>query len=194
VPTVPADGFARRKVVYVGHLVPRQGVGLLLDAMRILVDRGAEVDLEIAGHGPLYEELRAAGSRDPLAGRVSFRGYVDDHHDLEKFLASGSIAVAPYDPGGQTFTRYADPGKLKAYLAAGLPILMTDVPPNSTELASSAGAEIVPFDPSDLAAAIERLLTSPDQWAIRRASALTYVQDYDWNRLLEPMLAELGFV
>ena len=48
--------------------------------------------------------------------------------------AESSVAVAPYAQTDETFTRYADPGKLKAYLAAGLPIVLTDVPPNAREL------------------------------------------------------------
>ena len=193
-PVVPEDAIARRKVVFIGHLVPRQGVGLLLDAMKALVGRGVEAELEIAGTGPLIDELRAATSRMGLERRVHFKGFLDNHRDVEAFLASGSIAVAPYDPTGQTFTRYADPSKLKAYLAAGLPILTTDVPPNAGELAARAGAEIVGFDADAYAVAIERLLDAHDEWARRRTEALDYVRAYDWNRLLEPTLADIGFV
>lgn len=193
VPVVPEAALGRRRVVFIGHLVPRQGVGLLLDAMRALVDRGVPVDLEIAGAGPLIGELRASAARDGLAQHVSFKGFLDDHRDVEAFLASGSIAVAPYDPTGQTFTRYADPSKLKAYLAAGLPILTTDVPPNAHELAQRAGAEIVAFDAVAYADAIQRLLESGDEWGRRRRAALEYIKQYDWNRLLEPAMAELGF-
>lgn len=194
VPVVPDDAIVKRKIVFIGHLVPRQGVGLLLSAMRILVDRDVPVQLEIAGTGPLFEELKRSGARMGLTERVRFTGFLDNHRDVEAFLASGSVAVAPYDPRGQNFTRYADPSKLKAYLAAGLPILTTDVPPNARELADRAGAEIVSFVASDYANAIERLLDAPEEWARRRTSALAYVKAYDWNRLLEPTVAELGFV
>jgi glycosyltransferase involved in cell wall biosynthesis len=192
-PVVPEDALAKRRVVFIGHLVPRQGVGISLDAMRILRDRGVQAELEIAGTGPLFEQLRATASEMGIERQVSFRGFLDDHRDVEAFLASGSIAVAPYDPTGQTFTRYADPSKLKAYLAAGLPILTTDVPPNAHELAERGGAQIVGFDATAYARAIEQLLGAPEEWARRRAAALDYVRDYDWNRLLEPAFADIGF-
>jgi glycosyltransferase involved in cell wall biosynthesis len=191
---IPPDALSKRRVVFIGHLVPRQGVGLLLDAMRILADRDIEVELEIAGTGPLFEELQAAAASRGLGHRVRFSGFLDDHRDVEAFLASGSLAVAPYDPTGQTFTRYADPSKLKAYLAAGLPILSTDVPPNAHELAQRAGAEIVRFDATEYALAIERLLEAPEDWRRRRTAALQYIRDYDWNRLLEPAFEQIGFV
>jgi glycosyltransferase involved in cell wall biosynthesis len=192
-PVAPEAAVAKRRVLFIGHLVPRQGVGVLLDAMRILVDRGVQVELEIAGTGPLFEELRESAQRKGLDARVRFTGFLDNHRDVESFLASGSVAVAPYDPTGQTFTRYADPSKLKAYLAAGLPVLTTDVPPNAHELAARAGAEIVEFTPAAYAAAIERILSMPEEWRRRRAAALEYVKAYDWNRLLEPAFAALGF-
>ncbi|MER3412409.1 MAG: hypothetical protein C4305_09030, partial [Thermoleophilia bacterium] len=69
-------------------------------------------------------------------------------------------------------TAYADPGKLKAYLAAGLPIVMTEVPPNASELASKAGAEIVSFDENALAKGIASVLNSPVEWRARRRAAL----------------------
>jgi glycosyltransferase involved in cell wall biosynthesis len=80
---------------------------------------------------------------------------------------------------------------LKAYLAAGLPIVLTDVPPNARELASEAGAEIVADDPAALADAISRALTSPERWRARRASALAYARRFDWDVLLGDLLAEL---
>jgi glycosyltransferase involved in cell wall biosynthesis len=125
---------------------------------------------------------------------VTFHGYVDDHRDVEQILAGCSIAVAPYRSSDMTFTRHADPGKLKAYLAAGLPIVLTEVPPNAHELAEHAGAEIVTDDSAALADAIARALSSPDQWRTRRSAALAYAQRFDWNRLLGDLLRTLGLM
>lgn len=193
VPHAPEDALAKRRIVFIGHLVKRQGVGLLLEALQLLDERGAEFECEIAGHGPLAEELRADAQRRGLDSRVRFVGFLDDHRDVEAFLAGGTVAVAPYDPTGQTFTRYADPSKLKSYLAAGLPILTTDVPPNAEELVDKAGAEIFGWDPEALAGSIERLLADEVEWQRRRAAALHYIGGYDWANLLAPALERIGF-
>jgi glycosyltransferase involved in cell wall biosynthesis len=103
------------------------------------------------------------------------------------------VAVAPYDDSATSFTRHADPGKLKAYLAAGLPILLTDVPPNARELADQAGARITAFDDEAVAAAIEEALTTPAAWRERRERALRYAQRFDWPVLLDDLLSRLGF-
>jgi glycosyltransferase involved in cell wall biosynthesis len=185
VPTTQPDGFGRRRIVFLGHLVPRQGVAMLLDALTSLGDMEADV----IGTGPLETELREHARRARIP--VTFHGYVADHREVEELLSRSSVAVAPYAETDETFTRYADPGKLKAYLAAGLPIVLTDVPPNARELASEAGAEVVADDPAALADAISRALASPELWQVRRESALAYAARFDWEVLLGDLLAEL---
>jgi glycosyltransferase involved in cell wall biosynthesis len=185
VPTTPPDGFRRRRLVFLGHLVERQGVGTLLAALSTLDDVAADV----IGTGPLEQELREQAEHASLD--VTFHGYVADHREVERLLSRSSVAVAPYARTVDTFTRYADPGKLKAYLAAGLPVVLTDVPPNARELESEAGAEVVADDPAALAAAISRALASPAAWQARRESALAYARRFDWNALLGNLLAEL---
>jgi glycosyltransferase involved in cell wall biosynthesis len=193
VPVVPEDGWRARRVVYLGHLVERQGVGTLIDALRLLSERGIEFDAEIGGRGPLEGDLRDQVSRSGLDGKVRFRGFIPDHKDVEAFLADGSVAIAPYDTRIDSFTRFADPGKLKSYAAAGLPIVTTDVPPNAHELSQRAGAEIVGFDSEAIAGAIERALDSPDDWLRRRAAALEYARDFDWERIFTRALEVVDF-
>jgi glycosyltransferase involved in cell wall biosynthesis len=124
---------------------------------------------------------------------VRFPGFIADQQGVESFLATGSVAIAAYDPADNVLTQHADPSKLKAYLAAGLPIVMTDLPHNARELADRGGAELIPFDAEALADAIERCLSDPDQWATRRGSALQYARSFDWGALLEEPIRSLGF-
>jgi glycosyltransferase involved in cell wall biosynthesis len=189
-PRVPEEGYERRRVVFLGHLVPRQGVGLLLEALERLHRSGADLRADVIGDGPLAAELRARAL--PLGDAVRFHGFVEDHRRIEELLAGASIAVAPYEPTSDTFTRFADPGKLKSYLAAGLPLVLTDVPPSAHELQERAGAELVAFDAGALAEAIERGLASPERWRERREAALAYAQGFDWDALLGGLLAKLG--
>ena len=190
VPTTPQDGYRRRRVVYLGHLVPRQGVQLLVDALALLDE---QIEADIIGRGPLEEELRAAVVTRGLADRVTFHGFVEDHRDVEAILGGGSVAVAPYATDDETFSRFADPGKLKAYLAAGLPIVLTDVPPNASELVSRGVARLIGYSADELAAAIKRILADPSEWQARRSAALALARRFDWPKILGPALESVGF-
>jgi glycosyltransferase involved in cell wall biosynthesis len=181
------EAFASRRVVFLGHLVARQGVELLLEALALLED----VTADVIGGGPLERELRRRATELGLGDAVRFHGFVSDHRDVERLLAEAALAVAPYRPERDSFTRYADPGKLKAYLAAGLPIVLTDVPPNAQELAREAGAEIAAFEADAFANAISIGLADAEQWQERRDAALSYVSRFDWEALLSDLAREL---
>jgi glycosyltransferase involved in cell wall biosynthesis len=192
-PKTQPDNFRRRQVVYLGHLVPRQGVQVVVDALALMRQRGLDVTAAVIGRGPLEAELRARAAARGVGEATTFHGFVEDHREVERILAAGSVAVAPYDTETESFTRFADPGKLKAYLGAGLPIVLTAVPPNARELAEAGGAEVVPFSAEAFARSLERLLTHEEEWGRRRNAALEYAREYDWGRILPPALASLGF-
>ena len=192
-PVAPEDAWRRRRVVFLGHLVPRQGVAMLLDAFDVLARRGVDFSAEIAGRGPLLEDLENRARRLGLADRVTFPGFIAGHRQLEEFVASGSVAVAPYETANESFTRFADPSKVRAYMASGLPVVMTDVPPNADELAAEGGAELVPFSAEGLADGIERALASPEDWRRRHEAALAYARRFDWEEILARVMDQVGF-
>lgn len=49
------------RILSVGRLVPRKGHAFLIDAVKLLVDRGRNIKLVIVGYGPLKNELMAKG-------------------------------------------------------------------------------------------------------------------------------------
>lgn len=193
VPVTEATARKSHSVVYMGHLVPRQGVSILIRAIAELLRRGYDVGGEVIGGGPQQDELRALTEEMGLTDAIRFHGFVEDHREVERLLASCSIAVAPYVEDPSSFTRYADPGKLKAYLAAGLPIVMTSVPPNAQQLADSGAATVVPGTVEGFAGGIDRLIREPAVWETSREAALRYAQTFDWNRILSDALTKLGF-
>jgi glycosyltransferase involved in cell wall biosynthesis len=190
VPKVRPENRLGRRVVLLAHLVRRQGADLLPEMLHLL--RDDDVVADVIGTGPLEAALRAQAREFGVDDRMTFHGFVADHREVEQLLANASVGVAPYRPGEGTFSAYADPGKLKAYVAAGLPIVLTDVPPSAAELAAEAGGEIVPFDARAFADAIKRLLDSRQEWHRRSTAALAYSQRFDWNALLDGLMEELG--
>jgi glycosyltransferase involved in cell wall biosynthesis len=152
------------------------------------------VKADIIGSGPLEADVRRMVDAAGVASLITVHGFVPDHADVERLLSLGAVAVAPYQRDPASFSRYADPGKLKAYLGAGLPILLTDVPPNAHDIATHGGGELVDDNGCSLADAIARLLDDPEEWCRRRAQAIAYSQTFDWPHVLDKALKEMGFV
>jgi glycosyltransferase involved in cell wall biosynthesis len=166
---------------------------MLLDALAVLVRRGVGFQAEIAGHGPLAESLRIQAHELGLDDHVRFLGYLAPHTAVEAFLATGSVGVAPYDSRGDSFTRFADPSKLKSYAAAGLPIVTTDVPPNAGDLERSGAATVVEFTPESIADGLAAALADPAAWTAARGAALGYAADFDWLAICDRAFEAVGF-
>src|SRR4029453_16044589 len=58
-----------------GRLVPMKGVSHLIGALKLVRDNIPDVELEIAGAGPLAQDLQADVNRLQLAGSVRFLGW-----------------------------------------------------------------------------------------------------------------------
>jgi glycosyltransferase involved in cell wall biosynthesis len=192
-PKAGPKAWQQKKVVYLGHLVERQGVATLVNALGILIKKEPSVTAEIVGGGPLLADLKNLAKKLGIDKQVTFHGFVKDHKDVEAILASGTVAAAPYVKDETNFTQFADPGKLKAYMGASLPMVITDVPPNAAELEKAGAALIVDDSPEAVAAGLETLLTDQNKWQKAQRGSIELAKEFDWNRILASTLNQLGF-
>ncbi len=180
---LPVSEIHRHRLAFMGHLRKNQGVELLLASFPEIRRRVKDATLEIIGTGPLEEELKALAARLGIAGEVRFSGFIKDHAELEERLARSAVGVAPYSPSDDSFTYYADPGKPKTYLAAGLPVIITDVPAIAREIERERAGVLVGYDEKALADAAVRLLTDEPFYAECRANAIALGSLYDWDNI-----------
>lgn len=86
-----ADGVFRSGVLYVGHLIPRKGPDLLVEALgRVPLD--GRVELTVLGDGPLRLSLRAAATAAGVA--VRWRGSVQPSA-VAAAMARAEVVVVP---------------------------------------------------------------------------------------------------
>ena len=191
-PKTSVDRLAEPHLVFLGHVVERMGLPLLLDVVEILRGRGRYVHTDVIGSGPALPGLQADAQRRGLSDAITWHGFIAEFADVERILAAACVALAPYETSGDSFSRFADPGKLKAYLGAGLPIVLTDVPPNARDLADHAGASVVPPDAHKFVDAIEELLDDPRRWEAGHHASLEYSRRFDWATMFDGSLPRVG--
>lgn len=92
VPPVVAD--KRQGVVFVGRLVEKKGVAVLLQAFADLLQSGSDTNLEIIGDGPLRGQLEQEATRLGCADHVNFRGAIPNRAVVEA-LHRSRVAVTP---------------------------------------------------------------------------------------------------
>lgn len=80
------------KLLYVGRLIETKGVHILLDAVKKLIDRKENVELDILGDGPMRMDYEQIAEKLGIRNKVHFRGYV---LDKQKFYENADIFVCP---------------------------------------------------------------------------------------------------
>lgn len=124
----PKDPEVRRRlglnggpvVGFVGGLRPWHGVEVLPELLERLTSKQAEVQLVVAGDGPLRKGLEEELERRHLRGRARITGLVP-HEEVAGFIRQFDIALAPY--GLQNHAFYFSPLKLFEYMACGAAIV-----------------------------------------------------------------------
>ena len=170
-------------VAYSGHLYAWKGVDILLDAIaRLPGVRG----LVIGGHErePDLTRVRSLATRLGIADRMQFTGLVPPSQ-VAGLLQSADVLVLP-NPASAISTRFTSPLKLFEYMAAGRPIVATDLPALREVLRDGETAVLVtPGDAGALAAGIQRVVTDAALAERLAAAARTVVDDYTWDRRAE---------
>ena len=152
-------------IAFVGRLLADKGIRTLIDAHRLLRQRGSNVELLIAGtpdpaNPASVSEQEAAGwSREP---GITWLGHVED---ISALWARAQIAVLPSRREGL-------PKSLLEAAACGRPMIATDVPGCREIVLPGETGLLVPYgDPPALADAIETLAASPELRARYGAAA-----------------------
>jgi glycosyltransferase involved in cell wall biosynthesis len=174
---------AAPRLAFLGHLLEKQGLQLAIEALPAIRRRLPSVTLLVLGDGPYRQALEALALRVGVESAVQFVGFIDDHVEIERRLAACTLGLAPYVPDPESFSRFADPGKIKTYLACGLPVIVTDVPPIARLLDERGAGRIVAYEATALAQAIIDYLTDAARLMRARAAAAELGADYAWDRI-----------
>jgi glycosyltransferase involved in cell wall biosynthesis len=139
----------------VGRLHPNKGFALLLEALAMTRD----LRLDIAGDGPLRDDLVALAQKLGVANRARFLGW---RTDVAALLAQADVFVCPslHEPLGNVI--------IEAW-SAGVPVIATASQGPAALIDNEVNGILVPLPgqpgggPAALAAAIERLCRSPEE-------------------------------
>ena len=178
----------RAVILYVGRLDKVKNLPRLLEAFRLVIDEGLDLQLLMVGDGPLDAELRQQATMLKLEERVTFAGK-QQGSDLYAHYGLGDALILPstYEPFGATVAEA---------LALGMPVAVSEVAGSCTLIRSEEeGYRLNPLDKEDIARALRHLyrLIGERQDGVTRHSLLPYTFDQYMSQLdgyLDSLIAE----
>jgi glycosyltransferase involved in cell wall biosynthesis len=162
--------------------------GTLIDATFELVQGGLELDVWLAGTGPLEADVERQVIKRSLQNVVHLLGYIPNAQVLE-WLASGrvDVVVLPSDAEGV-------PVSLIEALAHGVPAVACDAGGVAELLGDGCGEVVPPGESHELAAAVARVLASPELRAERtRAGRARVEEEFAITPVVHRLRELLGF-
>lgn len=168
-------------LVHLSTIEPRKNLHRLIDALLILRQSHPDLKLVLVGaKGWLVDDLFERIKNEQLEDIVIFPGWVEDE-DLPGLIAGARLGVFA-----------------SLYEGFGLPLLeqmacgQVVASSNASSLPEVGGDAAAYFDPTNIeqmAAVIDRLLASPDEYKKRQAWGLEQAKKFSWEKAAAETLA-----
>jgi len=173
-------------VVYTGSLLPWKGVDILVEAARALPG----IQFVIAG-GPDAQARRIA---DLARGLVHVRidGFVEPSRVVD-YLVAADVGVVPNRSTPAISARYTSPLKVFEAMAAGLPLVASNLPSLRDVLTHGVdGWLVAPDDPGALAEGLRHLFAAGDLRGRLAAATRARAPAHTWDARAARLLRFMG--
>lgn len=166
---------------YLANYRPEKGHARLLAALS-LVSTPTPWRADLAGFGPLREQVAAEIEERGLADRVTAGGPIDD---IPGFWATHDVAVLLSDDEGS-------PNALIEAAMLGRPLVGTDAG-GTSEVIAGDGGMLVSHEPAEIAAALEKLIDDADLRRQLGTGARRYaLEQHDLGRFVDGHIAAIA--
>ncbi len=167
-----------RVVLYQGMMNSGRGLSQLVLSAEHLDER---MRIILLGDGPLRETLLTLVRDRNLSERVRFLDAVPQEH-LVAWTAGGDLGMLVLEAINES-KRLASANKLFEYMAAGIPMLVSDLPENRRVVDECDSGFLLPdTSPEAIAASIMAVFQDPDEMRRRGENGRrAHLQRYNWE-------------
>jgi glycosyltransferase involved in cell wall biosynthesis len=169
-------------MVFMGTLKNENGPDLAIEAMPEILAKYPKATLQIIG-GEENDRKALANLAKSLKveKNITFYGFVHDADEMSKIIRNRYLGLSLYRaiPGSPRY--YGDAGKIRAYTAAGIPVITTDVPPLGREVTEKGAAIMIKDNPNDLVKAVDKIFSNNHLYLKLRKNAIQFAQGNTWE-------------
>jgi len=189
--SVPISKRTPNSLVYLGTLEPDFGVELAIKAFKEVKEKNPRAILRIIGGGKELLMLKKLAQELGLEKSVIFYGFVEDNNEMAKIVKSSYIGLAPYRSFPESIRWYGDAGKIRQYVASGLPVVTTQVPPLGRYIVKQGAGIMVKDTVKDFSDGIMRLLSDHTLYAKLTSAAENISKDNTWENVYTQALNDM---
>lgn len=176
------------RICYLGTLSKRSNLEVLIDAFRLLKERGVKARLSICGTGEAEAGLKA---RAAGLDNVEFLGWLGAE-ELLTVMRQSDCGALPYD---RADFHKSIPNKCVEYLAGGLPVLTCTEGEVRRLIEDRECGVWAPARPEELARAITELAEAPERLAeLKRNVSKVFDDTFEENIVFEKALDKLQMI
>jgi len=182
---VRSGGVPRCEILWVGRLLPRKGVEILLNTVKYM--KGENFHLTMVGDGPLRGKALSFIKENGLEGQVSFTGYVDHRKILEYYRAADLLLFLSY--------RDSTGLQIMEAFSQGVPVISFDQFGASLLINEEVGVKIPLEDDLNclqarIADSIRDLIHDPERTKTMGRKAMDYARRFSWEYRMETILQD----
>jgi glycosyltransferase involved in cell wall biosynthesis len=172
--------------LWVGRLIPRKGIEVLLNVALLLKDQ--DFTLTMAGDGPMREKVLRFIRKNGLEKTVHFVGQVDQPRLLDLYRKADLLLFLSYrDSVGL---------QIAEAFSQGVPVLSFDQFGASTLITPETGIRIpaqgtIEEMQAEIAAAVRLLGSQPERLAQMSRNAAAYARQFSWSQRMEDLLLDI---
>ena len=165
------------KLLTVSRLIKRKRINLLIQAIKMLLERNIEARLNIAGEGALMQDLKGLATQQMgIAEYVNFLGRIESEQ-MPSVYRDNDIFVMSSEHEGMC-------NAMLEAMASGLPIITTPCE-GVEELITDNGIVVERSTAESIAEAVKKLANEPQRYNEMSLAAREKSQQFSWKKVAD---------
>lgn len=183
------------RLVYYGGVNASVHLDKAINAVKILSQSWQDTELLIIGKAwdPEYEKvLYQHAVKSVIEKKIIWHGQISNPADAYAILVTCGVALCIYETNPSMPSWYQLPGKIYAYAACGLPVLVLDTSGPITVKTVTQNKLGIVTSLEGIVSCLQNLFENQARYADLSTSTLAWASEYDWEKKFDLHCRRIG--
>ncbi|PIR73465.1 MAG: hypothetical protein COU40_01870 [Candidatus Moranbacteria bacterium CG10_big_fil_rev_8_21_14_0_10_35_21] len=174
---------SNHSICYIGRLDEYAGLDIAISSLKIIRKEIPDIEMVVVGGANLIiEKYKRIAKEGGVLNHIKFYGFVPKTEDAIAILARSRVGLALYKPVEDNVSLYTEPGKVKDYFRAGLPVIMAKGGPDiCSDIERFNAGVVVGYNKEDVAQKIINILTNQQLYEELQKGVLEISKKFEYR-------------